>query len=148
MTPTTRATRTAKASYVLAGLVLLAGCSTSSTKATTSATASATASATTPPGSSAPSTSASPALTKADALVISGFSYDPSPLTVKAGATVTVTNQDSADHTVDSDVASLFTSGNVARGTPVTFVVPKKAGSYTFHCAYHPRMHGTLVVTG
>lgn len=144
MTPTTRATRTAKASYVLAGLVLLAGCSTSSTKATTSATASAT----TPPDSSAPSTSASPALSKADALDISGFSYDPSPLTVKAGATVSVTNQDSADHTVDSDVASLFTSGNVARGTPVTFVVPKKAGSYTFHCAYHPRMHGTLVVTG
>lgn len=148
MTPTTRATRTAKASYVLAGLVLLAGCSTSSTKATTSATASATASATTPPGGSAPSTSSSPAVSKADALDISGFSYDPSPLTVKAGATVTVTNQDSADHTVDSDVASLFTSGNVARGTPVTFVVPKKAGSYTFHCAYHPRMHGTLVVTG
>ncbi len=140
MTPTTTATRTAKASYVLAGLVLLTGCSTSSTKPAASAT--------TPPVSSAASTSSSPAASKADALDISGFSFDPSPLTVKAGATVTVTNQDSADHTVDSDVASLFTSGNVARGTPVRFVVPKKAGSYTFHCAYHPRMHGTLVVAG
>ncbi len=138
MTSTTPAgpARPAKTTYLLAGLVLLAGCSTASTKAGPSAT--------NPPASP---TAGTPASTP-DALDISGFSYDPSPLTVKAGATVTVTNQDSADHTVDSDVASLFTSGNVARGTPVRFVVPAKAGSYTFHCAYHPRMHGTLVVTG
>ena len=94
------------------------------------------------------STPASSAASKPDALDISGFSYDPSPLTVQAGATVTRTNQDSADHTLDSDVASLFTSSDVTRGTPVRFVTPKRAGRYTFHCAYHSKMHGTLVVSG
>lgn len=140
MTATTIPTRTTKTTCVSAGLVLIAGCSSASNRAGSSAT--------TLPVSSTASTPASSAASKPDALDISGFSYDPSPLTVQAGATVTMTNQDSADHTLDSDVASLFTSGDVTRGTPVRFVTPKRAGRYTFHCAYHSRMHGTLVVSG
>lgn len=108
MTATTIPTRTTKTTCVSAGLVLIAGCSSASNRAGSSAT--------TLPVSSTASTPASSAASKPDALDISGFSYDPSPLTVQAGATVTMTNQDSADHTLDSDVASLFTSGDVTRG--------------------------------
>ena len=67
---------------------------------------------------------------------------------MQAGATVTMTNQDSADHTLDSDVASLSTSGDVTRGRPVRLFTPKRAGHYTFDCAYHCRMHGTVDVSG
>jgi plastocyanin len=81
-------------------------------------------------------------------LRIAGFAYQPTPMTVKAGQKVDVTNADSAEHTVTSDLAGLFLADEVKNGKTVTFTAPAKAGTYTFHCAYHSAMHGTLVVTG
>ncbi|MCW2601702.1 MAG: blue (type 1) copper domain protein [Frankiales bacterium] len=117
---------------VVVVLLLAAGCGTSSKSSTPTTTTSST-----PPATSA-----------AGALKIAGFAYDPKPLTVAPGAKIPVTNSDSAAHTVTSDVKGLFSSGNVDNGQTVTFTAPDKAGTYTFTCAYHPRMHGTLVVKG
>lgn len=98
------------------------------------------------PGAAAagPATAASPAAA-VDALSIAGFSYSPTPLTVQPGQVVTVTNDDSVGHTVTSDLQGLF-DADAEKGTPITFKAPAKPGKYTFHCAYHASMHGTLVV--
>lgn len=93
-------------------------------------------------GSSAPA--AAPAV--GTALTISGFAYAPKPLTVAPGATVTVTNKDSATHTATSDTSGAFDSSDVSQNQVITFKAPTRPGTYTFHCAYHPNMHGTLVV--
>ena len=62
---------------------------------------------------------------------------------VKAGATVTVTNNDSFMHTVTSDDGKFDIS--IDAGKTATFTAPA-AGSYKFHCKIHSQMHGTLTV--
>jgi plastocyanin len=76
-------------------------------------------------------------------LRISGFSYG-SPLTVRPGQKVTVVNADGAPHTVTADRGGFDVT--VAGGSSATLTAPAKPGSYPFHCAIHPQMHGTLIV--
>jgi YVTN family beta-propeller protein len=75
---------------------------------------------------------------------IAGFAFE-DPVTVRAGQTVTWTNTDSVPHTVTSDT-KLWDSGDIAAGATFTreFGV---AGTYLYHCATHPSMRGTVVVT-
>ena len=117
--------------------LVAAGCSSGSTKTTASTPAPVA----TTPAASAPS----PTPSVKALLQIAGFSYDPDPLTVKPGAAVPVTNIDGVEHTVTSDTAGLF-AVDVERGQVLTFRAPVKAGTYTDHCAFHPNMHGKLVV--
>jgi plastocyanin len=77
--------------------------------------------------------------------------YDPSPLTVKAGTSVTWTNNDSSIHTVTSglpekgDVGTLFDSSLINPG--MTFVhVFDKQGTFDYSCTLHPFMHGQIIV--
>jgi plastocyanin len=68
--------------------------------------------------------------------------------TVKAGATVTVDNKDSTTHTVTSDTAGQFDTGNIDGGSTKTFTAPSTPGSYPFHCNIHQTtMKSTLTVT-
>jgi plastocyanin len=80
----------------------------------------------------------------AAAITIKDFAYG-DPLTVTPGASVTVTNMDTAAHTVTADEGTLF-DAEVKGGGTATFTAPTKPGSYAYHCTYHPGMHGTLVV--
>lgn len=95
--------------------------------------------------SSAPPASAATGAT-AGSVKIASFAFDPASLTVKVGATVTWTNSDSPSHTVTADDGS-FGSGSIATGATFkqTFA---KAGTYAYHCAIHPSMKATIVVTG
>ena len=77
---------------------------------------------------------------------ISGFAFNPSSLTVKAGVTVTWTNQDGTAHTVTSDNGAFTSSGNLATGAQYAFTF-MTAGSYPYHCSIHPAMRGTITVT-
>lgn len=81
----------------------------------------------------------------APAITIKDFAYG-NPITVSPGATVTVTNQDSADHTVTADQGPAFEAKVKGGGGAATFTAPAQPGTYAFHCAYHPNMHGTLTV--
>jgi len=67
------------------------------------------------------------------------------PLTVAPGATVTVVNSDSAEHSVTADTDKAFDVDIDGKGT-ATFTAPTKPGTYAYHCSYHPSMHGELVV--
>lgn len=64
--------------------------------------------------------------------------------TIFPGQTVKWTNNDSVNHTATADDNSWGT-GTMAPG--VTFVRRfDTAGTYTYHCSYHPEMTGTIVV--
>jgi plastocyanin len=84
-----------------------------------------------------------PAAGGAAAITIKDFAF--SPATVRPGATITVTNRDGVSHTVTAD-AKAFNSGTVKAGASVALRAPAAAGTYTFFCAIHPDMKGTLVV--
>jgi len=64
---------------------------------------------------------------------------------VKAGATVTVVNKDSIEHTVTSDDGTSF-NNTASPDKTFTFTAPSKPGTYKFHCNIHSFMHGQLVV--
>lgn len=78
-------------------------------------------------------------------LTIKDFAYGPT-LQVAAGSTVTVTNMDSAAHTVTADEGGAFDVTIKGSGGTATFTAPGAPGTYAYHCTYHPGMHGTLVV--
>jgi plastocyanin len=92
----------------------------------------------TPSGGSAPASSAA-------AITIRDFAYGP-PLVVSAGAAVTVTNMDGAEHTVTADDGPAFDVDVKGSGGTATFTAPSTPGTYAFHCTFHPGMHGTLTV--
>ncbi len=93
--------------------------------------------------------SASSSATSADAIKIQGFKFG-DPVTVKPGATVTVTNQDAVPHNVVSDTAGMFKTTAIQQGESTTFTAPTAPGTYKFSCTFHPKMKGigTLVVQG
>jgi plastocyanin len=76
---------------------------------------------------------------------IANMAFSPASYTVKAGITVTWTNNDNMIHTVTANDSS-FSSGNISIGSSysMTFSV---AGTYPYHCTIHPGMKGSVVVT-
>lgn len=86
--------------------------------------------------------SSSPSISKA---------YDPSPLTVKTGTSVTWTNNDSSIHTVTSglpelgNVGTLFDSSLISPGNTFVHVFDKQ-GTFDYSCTLHPFMHGQVIV--
>lgn len=101
---------------------------------------------TTPSPQPTPATTSTstPAPTTEESISISGFSFQPSSLTIQAGTTVVWTNQDSAPHTITADNGS-FDSGTISsNGTySRTFT---QTGSFVYHCDFHPSMQGTIIV--
>ena len=81
------------------------------------------------------------------AVTIKSFSFKPSPLTVKAGATVQVSNADGTAHTVTADDKTSFDTSRIEGGASKTFTAPTKAGTYAYHCNIHDYMKGSLVVS-
>jgi predicted lipoprotein with Yx(FWY)xxD motif/plastocyanin len=84
------------------------------------------------------------------AVSISNFAFNPSPLTVKVGSTVTWTNNDSASHNVTADDGS-FKSDTLAKGATFSFTFTK-AGTYQYYCSFHggpggQGMSGIVTVT-
>jgi plastocyanin len=83
-------------------------------------------------------------------VTVKTFAFQPSPLQVKAGTTVTWTNTDDILHTATSgvrgsadDVFDLRLDGSGATAD-VTFEQP---GTFPYHCTIHPGMDGTVEVT-
>lgn len=70
--------------------------------------------------------------------------YNPNPLAITAGTTVTWTNSDSTPHTAVSDNGT-FNSGIINGGANYSFTFQNK-GTFTYHCSLHPNMVGTINV--
>jgi plastocyanin len=76
---------------------------------------------------------------------IQNFAFSANPITIAPGSTVTWTNRDGAPHTVTADDGS-WGSGTLRQGGTYSHVFTSP-GSYTYYCAVHPSMRGTVVVT-
>lgn len=79
-------------------------------------------------------------------LTFENFNISPGSITVKPGQIVTISNRDTAGHTVTSDTAGLFETELIGSGQSASFTAPSEPGSYPFHCEPHPSIKGTLVV--
>jgi plastocyanin len=74
------------------------------------------------------------------------WKYEPNDLTVGVGKTVVWTNTGAVAHTVTSDDGNSFDSGTLDPQSSFSLVV-QAAGTFTYHCVFHPWMTGTLTVT-
>ena len=71
--------------------------------------------------------------------------FDPTPLQVKSGQKITVTNDDSAVHTITAKDKS-FDSMELGKGKTFTFTAGK-AGKYDYICNIHQYMKGSIQVS-
>jgi len=79
-------------------------------------------------------------------IIIQNFTFSPASLPIQNGTTVTWTNQDTAPHQPTSDSGPVsFSSDPLAQGASFIFMFTTP-GTYTYHCAIHPSMTGTIVV--
>src|SRR5207245_11006189 len=83
---------------------------------------------------------------RAVAVTIADFEFRPATLNVGVGATVTWTNDGPSAHTATSD-SGMWDTGRLNRGQSGSYTFTT-AGTFTYHCAIHPTMHGTIVVGG
>ena len=128
------------------------GASTTNAASTTAPPTSTSAPTTAPAKTAAPKTTAvsdttpAPPVPAAGGITIQGFAFVNSPISVKAGAPIVITNLDNTEHTVTADDGSSFGTDAV-RGNKTATLTVSKAGTFTFHCNIHPSMKGTLVVS-
>ena len=80
-----------------------------------------------------------------NAITIANFKFDPTPLKAKSGTKITVTNTDSAVHTITASDKS-FNSKELKKGQTYSFTAGKP-GKYTYICDIHQYMKGTLEVS-
>lgn len=78
-------------------------------------------------------------------ITISNFMFSPMALTVPPGATISVTNKDSATHTLTA-MNGQFDTGDVAQNQTKTFKAPMRAGTYHYICNIHQYMVGSVTV--
>jgi plastocyanin len=138
----------------LAAAMTVAACAGNTPSAVPSVGSTSAAPATTAPASlqSSPSptvpvltpTPAAPSPEATNKVTIVDFAFKPGAVIVKAGTSVTWTNQ-GRPHTVTADDGS-FDSGRIAAGATFSMTF-KKAGTYAYHCAIHPSMVAQVVVT-
>ena len=100
--------------------------------------------ATTPAATPSPSPSAQASPVATTSVKIANFAFSPSAITVKAGSTVTWTNQDEDAHTVAINGAPVSQPLQNGDAFTHTFAQP---GTYSYLCTIHPFMRGMVVVT-
>lgn len=85
-----------------------------------------------------------PGAPESASVAIRDFEFDPATVTIRAGGTVTWTNEGPSVHTATSD-DGVFDSGNLSRGDSFsqTFDEP---GTYPYHCTPHPFMTAEVIV--
>jgi plastocyanin len=124
----------------------LAACGSESSYTTSegdSGTATATASPETT-GETTSETASAPAAANGPTITMANMSFG-DPITVAPGATITLKNDDSAEHSVTSQTEGKF-DVHVDGAEQGTLTAPTEPGEYAFYCVYHPSMKGTLIV--
>ncbi len=100
------------------------------------------------------SATATPATAKAASatvvkVAIKNFSFIPANLTLKAGSSVEITNEDSVIHTFTALNGS-FNSGSIMPGQSVTVKIPPGSGTQAvkiaYQCSIHQYMTGTITI--
>ncbi len=98
------------------------------------------------PASSAAAGACAPSTKTATVTVeMAEFAYEPAEATAKVGDVIAWANSDAAPHTATMDDESCATGNIPTDGTGA--LVFNAAGTYPYHCAIHPTMTGSVVVT-
>ena len=100
-----------------------------------------------------PTPGASPAVGTPEAAAVAGgatvdiqdFAYNPDPMTIPVGGTVTWTNRDAEPHTATARDRDALQSGTLKQGERYTETF-EAAGTYEYFCEFHPNLKGTVVV--
>jgi len=95
---------------------------------------------------SSPASSPSPGPSPALVVHIVNYVYAPDQATIRAGDTVLFINDDAVPHTVTADDRS-FNSGDLPQSAHWSHTFTKP-GTFTYRCAYHAFMHGSVTVGG
>ena len=95
-------------------------------------------------GDGASSSAGSAVAAKPNTITIKDFAFAPQPLAVKAGMTITVTNDDGTAHTVTATKGA-FDTGDIDGGATAQITVDRP-GSYSYFCDIHQYMKGTIHV--
>jgi plastocyanin len=102
-------------------------------------------------GRAAPVAQSSAALVQIvpNASTAGSLAYDPDVIKVVIGVNNTVVwrNNDNVVHTATGTNFTGFTTGNIKPGNSSSFTF-NTAGTYPYHCIYHPGMVGTVIVKG
>ena len=72
--------------------------------------------------------------------------FSPKPIQVTVGSTVTWANNTAITHTATSDTGAWGT-GNITPGGTSSAISFPTAGTFTYHCAIHPSMTGSVIVS-
>ena len=103
------------------------------------------------PAATEPAPGGAPEPAGGDAVLVQGFRFQPSELTVAVGTTVTWTNEDDIRHTATSGTPGapdgMFAVSLDGKGSTGSFTFAE-AGTYSYFCEVHNSMLGTVVVTG
>jgi plastocyanin len=75
---------------------------------------------------------------------IEGNAYSPDPVTAGVGQAIGWTNADAVPHTATLDEGDCGTD-TIEAGATLGLVF-NEAGTYTYHCAVHPEMTGTIEI--
>jgi plastocyanin len=81
-----------------------------------------------------------------NAVAIKNFAFAPAALRVRAGTTVTWTNQDGDAHTVTSQGQGPLHSAALQTGATFSYTFTT-AGTFKYFCSIHPFMTATVTVT-
>ena len=79
-------------------------------------------------------------------ITAANIAFDPTELSVAAGETITLRNEDGVEHSFTIDDPEI--DAEAEGGEEATVDAPDEPGTYDFHCRYHPdQMTGTLTVS-
>jgi plastocyanin len=78
-------------------------------------------------------------------VLIKGFSFKPANITIKPGTKVIWINKDSTPHTATADNGA-FDSGILRKGQRFSRTFNRAGKKYSYHCAPHPHMRGSITV--
>jgi plastocyanin len=81
----------------------------------------------------------------AASVTMEGIAFNPAEITVKAGDTVTWTNDDSVGHDVTADDFNSGEPGGIGNGDTFEHTFDQ-AGTFDYVCTVHPGMEGTVTV--
>lgn len=96
------------------------------------------------PPNQTPGNQTPPPKTNEVVVQISGFKFSPADIEVSAGTKVTWVNNDPIRHTVTFDSGE-FDTGSFPHGDNRSYTFTK-TGNYTYHCAIHASMTGSVTV--
>lgn len=80
---------------------------------------------------------------KVERVDIDHFAFHPPTLTISEGTTVSFVNSSRVTHTATDSGA--FNTGRIRPRLSISIRF-NHAGSFSYHCLIHPRMHGKIVV--